>query len=276
VNFDSLNEKKPTVVHVPENDNKYLVVYTRTSGSTTTLSGNWVDEFGTVDATIDLVSGVNPSASPPTASHDGVFGNILLTWNDNQLAFADSVGLSLGTALTISGANSIVSAANSNNGVTAVAWRTGSGTSTKIKAQTFSGGCELLVCATSAVTLISAGGSVTGLNPPVLAANGGGFGVFAGDLPASIKKLQVTTLGSNGAVGLNNSSVVPVCGGSLQGGGSLGLSGTMAAATPPDSITEREFLLYDAFCATSPNQAKEHVVAPAANVFDVLHFVASN
>jgi hypothetical protein len=270
INFDSADERAPSVIKVRENGSKWLVIYTRKNGNTTSLSGNWVHRDGTVEPLIDVVpSGVDAGATPPSASYISQFGNILFTWNNNQLAFGDYINLGLGTVLTVSNATGITSAANTNNGLAAITWRDAN----SIKARTFPGGCALLLCATPTRTLITNSG---GIQNPVIAGNGFGFGVFAGTLPASNKTIAMKMMLSDGTVGAGSGAVNPVCGGPVPAGGALGAPGTIAAATWPDTPAAREYLIYAGLCDQSPLNSKVQVAAPSWNPGDVLAFNATN
>ncbi len=270
INFDGDDERSPSVIKVRENQSKWLVVYTRKHGTTTALSGNWVRRDGTVEPLVDIVpSGVDAGATPPSASYIPQVGNILFTWNNNTLAFGDYINLGIGTALQVSNATGITSASNTNNGLAAITWRDGN----SIKAQTFPGGCALLICATPTRTMLTSAG---GIQNPVIAANGFGFGVFAGTLPASNKTIAMRMMLSDGTLGASSPAINPICSGPVPAGGALGAPGTVAAATWPDTPSAREYLIYAGFCDAAPLNSKVQVAAPTWNPSDVLTFNVSN
>jgi hypothetical protein len=283
INSDLDNEKAPTVTFIRD-AGKWLVTYRRTHGSTTAITGSLVDTAGNIFDSHgnpglfeDLVaSGVSTSATKHTTSFSSVTGGVLLTWNDNKFAFSDFESFPIGPTSTISGATGIVGAFNEVQSQFAVAWREGSGTGTKVRTRTLPPGCTTTSCATAAVTVITPPSGANGLNLPLIAANGRGFGIMAGTLPATTKHIVLTTVDSNGLLGLSNGSLTPTCGGSLQGGGSLGLIGTVAVATPKNDALAREFLVYNAFCGTSPNTNKIQMASAPTNVFDTANFKVSD
>ncbi len=271
INQDLADEKKPAVVKVRSSGNRWFVAYTRKDGANTSLSGNWVSDQGVTDPQrIDLVqSGVNASAAAPTMAYIRQFGgNVLFTWNDKNFAFGDP-DFGLGVTLTANAsAVGITSGYNSINGLAAIAWRQGSGTSTRIVGQTFPGGCALQVCATAPTNFISAGGSVNGLTNPVITEDSTGFVVFSGARPTSLKRIAAARIKSNGALGTVTNSIIPNCSGNLQSSQSLGSPYMMAAATPADDLEHdaRAFMLYNPFCATSPLNARKRFVSVGPDV----------
>lgn len=277
INFDGANEKNPAVTYVKSED-KWLVVYTRTLNGVTSLTANWVSErFGVEQPPFDLVaSGVSTSAAKPTATFVHQHGTILYTYNNNKFGFA-TPGSTLSTIETISGATGITGADNSNNGTAAIAYRTGSGTGARIKVRTFSNDCRLLLCANAEKTVISAGSaSVTDLDYPIISENENGFGIFAGVRPASLKRIAGRTVSATGVPEFGVDNVVPVCSGSLQSPGTLGLPGNMAVAAFSENGPSRQFLLFDPLCNTDPNKAKERVMSVAHDFSGTTSFKAAN
>jgi hypothetical protein len=278
INFDSDVEKAPTVMWVPDKQ-QFLVTYRRTHGSTTAISANWVSPFSGVSALSDIIAtGIATSGTKPSTSLIVPSGRFLLTYNENKYVFVWSSDLTIsGIVNTISNASGITGASNTSAGSFGLTWRLGSGTSTTIKSMVFPANCTGPSCATSVATDLSAGGTVIGLNYPVIAPIAQGYAIYAGLLPASKKQIAVAEISVNGAFAQSNSALVPVCGGVMATGYSMGQPGSVSAATPTDLGSSRSYLLYDTFCTAAPNVEKERVSAPApANVADVLNFNTSN
>jgi hypothetical protein len=271
INFDGDLERTPTVVFVPMKQ-QFLVTYRRTHGSTTAISANWVSASAQITPLQDIVtSGVNNSltATKQTASLINASQAVLLTYNENKYVFVATSTLALnGATTTVANATGIQSASNPSVGSFGLAWKTGSGTSTKIQSMTYPINCLAPFCADAVVNLftLSAGGSANGLNNPVISPLGMGYAVYAGYLPASLQFLGVASVDQNGHLFQSNSSIVSTCSGGLKSGLSLGQPGTVSAAAPTDT-SARSYLLYDAECQTAGFQ-KEWVVAPSPTDLD--------
>jgi hypothetical protein len=276
INNDTDNEKMPTVTWVSDYG-EFLVTYTRkvNAQNRTALTSQYVSSDGTVDFTLmDAVpSGVRQTASRPTTAFLSG-GEILFTWNDNLYGWAPIEDAIIYSVNSISGAAGLVGASNDWVNSFGLAWHTGNLGTSQIMAQVFPNFCEDPSCAAAAVNPMSAGGGVTNLHYPVIAAADQGYGIFVGTEQTTwhIEYAEV------GPASGSNGSVTPNCAGALQsqGGKSLGSSGgTIAAASAPNplKVDQLEFLMYDSFCLQS---AKELVAAPdPATPSNVLTFNVS-
>jgi hypothetical protein len=270
------SEQAPAVTYV-RNKGEWLVTYRRTHGSTTSLTSKYLDVGGATVKTVDTVaSGVSTSAHKHTISASAPNSNILVTWNDNKLAFADDTNLTAGTVSTYSGATGLVGTFNEAADTFGVAWRTGTGTGTQIHTQIYPGGCTTSSCATFQNMILPVPSGGNGINLPVIAPIFTGYGVIAGALPASLKEMIIVSVDATNFIELGNYSLTPTCGGNLQSGDSLGQTGTIAAATAKNDTSAREFLIYDAFCNTSPNKNKVQMVSVSNNLDDPQNFPVSD
>jgi len=256
---DGLVEKAPTITYVPQ-VGQWLVSYTRVNGSTTQLLATWVDFNGNVNGTFTVVpSGLVQSQGKQTVSWCPQSSNLMFTWNDYKVAFAPISTLVAGTVSTVNNAAGLAGTCNTLNGNFAVTWREGANTAAKIGARVLPPGCLSLSCATATNYVIQAGvNSITALNLPVIAPSGNGFGIAAVPLPGSLKRLSMVTINTAGGTVATSTSVVPTCGGTIQGG-SMGLPGTIAADTPRSDSSAREFIIYDPNCPTAPNNHKVRI-----------------
>jgi hypothetical protein len=270
------SEQAPTVIYVRDTGN-WLVTYRRTHGSTTSLTSKYLDVGGHTVTTVDTVAnGVSTGAHKHTTSASPTTGAILVTWNDNKLAFADDSNLTIGTVSTYSGATGLVGTFNEAASTFGVAWRTGSGGSNQIHTQIFPAGCTVTSCATFQNMILPVPSGGNGLNLPVIAPIFTGYGVIAGALPASLKEMIIVSVDATNFIELGNYSLTPTCGGNLQSGDSLGQTGTIAAATAKNDTSAREFLIYDPFCNTSPNKNKVQMVSVSLNLDDPQNFPVSD
>jgi hypothetical protein len=282
INFDGDSEKTPWVTYVRD-QGMFLVTYTRKSSAGTALSAQWVDANGSAFGFFDLISsGVSQTASRPTTAYARNSFTMLVTWNNNQFAFFDVVsplGI-VGNTITGNNVQGLVAAASTapSVGKYALAWRDGDNGTSSVKTRVFSKGCFGLACAGAATSQISAGGAVTNVHQPALAAAGLGFAVYAGTEETPWRIRYAAFGGASGT----STGVTPDCAGAQVsvGGHQLGSSGGVIAATGIPNVLEKtdvqSFLMYDSFCGTPASNPKELVsrVNPT-NASDILNFNVS-
>jgi hypothetical protein len=273
INADGDNEQGPTVMWV-QSQKQWLVTYWRTHGTTTAISANWVSPFfnngqPVVSGLHDIIASGSSHGGTTTRVTTSIIdpsGRFLLTYNENRYAFVFTDLTLNGPASSVSGSApfGIHGTSNQTAGTFGLAWRTGAGASQTIQSQTFPQSCFSPLCATAPVTLFSAGGSITGLNVPVISPLGMGYAIYDALLPASLQSLGVVSVDGNGNRFLTNTDVVDSCSGGLNS--SLGAFSTLAAAAPQDPNL-RSYLVYDAECKIT-GFPREWVVAPAPSDLD--------
>jgi hypothetical protein len=267
----TFTEKMPSVVLVRE-VNKWLVVYTNTTSTQTSILGRWVDFSGVKSAFFEIVtSGVN-TASQGRITTASCFGTnrVLITWNDNRAAFlniSNPAAPTLGPVQVISPAAGLAGACNIifNQPTTyAVTWREGTGNGAKVGVRVFPQGCFDLTCATPAVFPIQGDAVTNSLQLPVIASKGFGYGVAEGLTQSSVRKVSFATIAANGSIlaggGIN--SIVDPCTGTKTG--VVGAPGAIAAASVRNDPNRPELVVYDAFCS---NQAKVRLSSVSAPGF---------